>query len=407
MRVTLINQFYVPDISPTAHLSASVAEDCAKLGDEVTVIASRGGYIPDSDAVRGEREGNPRIHRVWTPQLGKSSILYRCIDYLSFYISSLWRMLRLPRQDVIISLTTPPFIVWTAVIHRLFHPRTKIVLWCMDCYPEVAERAEKLKRNGLATRLMRRMNRAIFRRLDHLVCLDTAMVELLMSQYAPGDRNLPVTVIPNWEKASFFPADVEHRPWEKSRQLGLDDQFVVLYLGNMGYGHDFATVLDAAQRLQGEPIKFLFIGGGTLLGPTTDLVKQRGLDNVIMHAYVPKEQTPNVMSVADCTLITLRDDMLGVMSPSKLHSNLAMGLPPIYVGPVKSNVDDAIERFDCGFSIRHGDVDGLTAAVRGLAEDRDRLSVMRHNARAAFDGAYCDLRTLPEFAEVIRSVSPR
>jgi colanic acid biosynthesis glycosyl transferase WcaI len=404
MRLTIVNQFYVPDISPTAHLSASLAEDRARRGDEVTVIASRGGYISDSDAVRDERERNPSIHRVWTPQLGKGNILYRCTDYLSFYISAVWKVLRLPRQDVIISLTTPPFIIWTAIFHRLLHPRTKIVLWCMDCYPEVAERAGKLRKDGLAARLMRAMNRAIFRRLDHLICLDTAMAELLMSQYSPGEKNLPVTIIPNWEQASFFPGDAEHEPWAKAGELGLDNRFVVLYLGNMGYGHDFATVLDAAEQLVDEPIIFLFIGGGSLLEPTTELVRQRGISNVIMHAYIPKDQTPGVMSVVDCTLITLRDDMLGVMSPSKLHSNLAMGLPVIYVGPVKSNVDDAIQRFDCGVSVRHGDVDGLVAAVRKFTADNDRDSAMRHKARAAFDGAYCDTQTLPQFEQVLNSL---
>ena len=46
--------------------------------------------------------------------------------------------------------------------------------------------------------------------------------------------------------------------------------------------------------------------------------------------------------------------MLGVMSPSKLHSNLAMGLPILYVGPEGGNVDEAIRRFGCGVSLRPG-----------------------------------------------------
>ena len=96
--------------------------------------------------------------------------------------------------------------------------------------------------------------------------------------------------------------------------------------------------------------------------------------------------------------------MLGVMSPSKLHSNLAMGLPVIYIGPVKSNVDDATQRFDCGVSIRHGDVDGLVAAVREFADGDDRYSTMQHKARAAFDGAYCDFQTLPQFEQVLSSL---
>ena len=43
MRLTILNQFYRPDISPTAHLSASLADHRAKAGDVVTVVTSRGG----------------------------------------------------------------------------------------------------------------------------------------------------------------------------------------------------------------------------------------------------------------------------------------------------------------------------------------------------------------------------
>ena len=83
MRLTILNQFYRPDISPTAHLSASLAEHRARSGDEVTVVASRGGYVPASaDAAEAERHANPRVYRVWTPRLGKAAVWKRNLDEL-------------------------------------------------------------------------------------------------------------------------------------------------------------------------------------------------------------------------------------------------------------------------------------------------------------------------------------
>jgi hypothetical protein len=52
MRITIINQFYPPDLSPTAHLAASLAEHRAALGDEVTVITGRAGYVPTGRSAR-------------------------------------------------------------------------------------------------------------------------------------------------------------------------------------------------------------------------------------------------------------------------------------------------------------------------------------------------------------------
>ena len=89
------------------------------------------------------------------------------------------------------------------------------------------------------------------------------------------------------------------------------------------------------------------------------------------------------------------------MSPSKLHANLAAGLPILYVGPEGSNVDAAIARFDCGVSVRSDDVDGLVAAVRRLRDDEPWRSSLAANARRAFEEAYCDTAVLPLWDEVL------
>jgi hypothetical protein len=171
---------------------------------------------------------------------------------------------------------------------------------------------------------------------------------------------------------------------------------VILYLGNTGVGHRFDTVLAAAERL-GDEVIFLFVGGGERWAELETEVAARGLVNVVFRAYVPKADTPAVMAGADLALITLHERSLGVMSPSKLHANLAAGLPVIYVGPAGSNVDEAIVRFDAGRSLREGDVDGVVQAVRDLRADRDAAA----RARAAFESAYCDDATLPLFDDLL------
>lgn len=405
MRLTILNQFYRPDISPTAHLAASLAEHRARAGDEVTAVASRGGYVPASaDADEAERQANPRIHRVWTPRLGKAAVWKRCLDYLAYYLGAAWRMVRLPRQDVIVSLTTPPFIAWAAVLHKLLHRRTRLVLWNMDCYPELAERSGALKEFGAAARVMRFFNRALFRRLDRVVCLDGAMRHLLMSQYGTPGREPGTAIIPNWEDLWFFPPDAP-RP-EPLDDPELAGKFVVLYLGNAGWGHQFETVVDAAEAMRGEAVVFLFVGGGSRWNYLREQKQQRGLDNLLLRDYIPKELTPRLMASAGCALITLRDRILGVMSPSKLHSNLAMGLPVLYVGPEASNVDEAIKQYGCGASVRHGDVTGVIAFVRGLMNDAAARAELGRKARAAFDEAYCDVRTLPQFDALLSGLAP-
>jgi colanic acid biosynthesis glycosyl transferase WcaI len=395
VRLTLLNQFYAPDISPTAQLAASLAEHRAALGDQVTVIAGRAGYL---EGLGGEAPvpgaGRVRVRRAWTPDLGRASVARRVVGYVAYLVGAAMRVVLLPRQDVIVAMTTPPFVVLLALLHRLLHRGTRVVLWSMDCYPDAAERFGELRPGGAVSRLLRRVNRAVFRRLDHLVVLDGAMAELLVSQYSAGPDRPPVAVVPNWERADAFPAAPPEERWEGWDRLPVAGRAVVLYLGNLGVGHQFATVLDAAGRL-GDEALFVFVGGGARRDELAAGVAERGLGNVVIEGYVPKSDTLAVMAGADAALITLDERSLGVMSPSKLHANLAAGLPVLYVGPAGSNVDDAIERFACGTSLREGDVDGLVAAVRSLREPE--AVAQREAARRAFEEAFCDTAALPRF----------
>ena len=407
MRITIVQQYYLPDISAVAHLVASLAEDRAQRGDEVTVLCSRGRYLSDSGAAGVQEPAGVHAERIWTPGFGKRYLLGRLVDYAVFYLLAAWKSLTLPRQDVMVLLTTPPFIGWVGVLHRLLHRKTKLILWNMDCYPEAAEQAGLLRRGSIKSRLLRALNRIFFRKLDSIVCLDQAMVDLLQTNYDLPVDNPVLTTIPNWEAAKMFARRSAADAWADAKTLPLADRFVVLYLGNAGFGHRLDGVIEVAQRVKHLPITFLFVGGGKLWPQLEAEVAERSLDNVVVHGYVPKEETLAVMANADCALITLRDEALGVMSPSKLHSQLACGIPVLYLGPQSSNVDECIQRFDCGASLRHGDVD---AAVRFLEqalealEAPDRFVRMKRQARRAFDEAYCDTQTLKQFDRLLESI---
>lgn len=439
LRITLVNQFYPPDLSPTAHLTASLAGHLAAAGHRVTVITGGEGYV-------GERSGQGRVPpdgvrvvHLWTPALGKASVAKRLSDYLSFLAGATLRLAVLRRQDVVVSLTTPPFVVVSAMAHKLLHRRTRVVLWSMDCYPDVIERlgsrtgggpvvhvdrptlrarvagvgrralrpVASLRRGGPMSRVLRAVNRWVFRRLDHVVALDEPMRDLLLDGYGSGPGRPPATVIPNWEARAEFPAAPTRAGdgrWPgDDGDPHLAGRFVVVYLGNLGYGHRVATPVTAAGLIPAdEDVRWLFVGGGARWEELAGLAATEGAaDRVLQRDYVPKERTWDVMAGAGAALILLGDDALGLMSPSKLHANLAAGLPVLYVGPEGSNVDEAITRFGCGVSIRNDDVEGLAAAVRRLRDDHAWRAELSANARRAFDEAYSDAATLPRWDTVL------
>ncbi len=393
MRLCLLNQFYAPDISPTAQLATSLIEHRAARGDECTVVCGSGGYADAEDA--RPLDPSVRVRRVWAPGLGRSSVVARGWTYTTYVLAALWTLLRMPRQDVVIAMTTPPFVYLVAMAHKLRRRDTRVILWSMDVYPEVAERLRAVSERNWLSRLLRRVNAWALPKLDSVVVLDGAMADLLVAAGAPPDR---VHIIPNWERAELYRDDVTER-WGGYDELGLRDRFVVLYLGNIGLGHRFDTVIAAAERLRDDDVTFLFVGGGPRRAELAAATEH--LPHVVLHTYVDKDVTPAVLAGADTSLICLEDRALGVMSPSKLHGSLGMGLPITYVGPAGSNIAEAITAFDCGVSVRHGDVDHLVDAIRTWRDDPDRRVRVAANARRAFEEAYCDAATLPRWDELL------
>ena len=86
----------------------------------------------------------------------------------------------------------------------------------------------------------------------------------MAAAYERGVAADRLQMITNWcDDADIRP--VAHVDNELRREWGFTDRFVVGYSGNLGRGHEVATLLDAALRLRDQPrIVFLFIAGGQM-----------------------------------------------------------------------------------------------------------------------------------------------
>jgi colanic acid biosynthesis glycosyl transferase WcaI len=408
VRLCIVNLFYPPDLAPSGHLVASLAEHRASMGDEVTVVTGTGSYVGGRDDRAPEpgrvHRAGVRVIRLWTPSLGKQSVPKRMGDYLTFLAAAVLRLARMPRQDVIVALTSPPYIVVAAVAHRLLHPRTRIILWSHDVYPDAAEAFGTIRAGGVASTILRAWKRWLLRSVDHVVAVDRAMLHRVLTGYARDGRPTG-SVIPTWEPLDLFPADSTPQPWTGYDDPAIAGRFVVLHLGNLGFGHRTDTIAEVAAR--SPEATFLFVGGGVRFAELAQEASRRRLENIVFRDYVPKELTPSVLAGAGCTFISLDDRSLGIMSPCKMNGSLAMSMPIVYAGPPGSNVDEAIATYGCGFSLRQGDVEGLTAAIERLREDPELVADLSKKARLAFEDAHCDRRGLERFDALLAEILPR
>src|SRR5229473_1329216 len=111
-RLIFLNRFFYPDHSATSQILSDLAFHLAGDGRQVDVITSQQLYDDPGACLRSHEIVNGvRVHRVRTTRRGRSALLGRGVDYLSFYVSTRRRLLSLvERGDILIAKTDPPLL---------------------------------------------------------------------------------------------------------------------------------------------------------------------------------------------------------------------------------------------------------------------------------------------------------
>lgn len=195
-----------------------------------------------------------------------------------------------------------------------------------------------------------------------------------------------IRVIPNWcddeEIQPIAPLDNPLR-----REWGLENRFVVGYSGNLGRGHEFETVLAAAERLRSDQrFCFLFIGGGNRLAELTHCVRERGLDHLFRFLpYQERRVLKLSLGVPDVHLISLRPELEGLIVPSKLYGIAAAGRPIIAIAASDGEIGRLVRRHDCGVVVEPGEGELLADMLHRLSQNSGRLAEMGRCARAMLE----------------------
>ncbi len=328
-RLLFLNRFYAPDVSATAQLLTDLAEGLAGEGHAVTVVTSRLLYEdPKARLPAREERAGVRIRRVWTSRFGRRNLLGRAVDYASFYLSATLALLAEARRgDTIVAMTDPPLVSVPAALVAALRG-CRLLLWCQDLFPEVAEAHGLAFARGPLGRLLRALRDLSFARAERIVAIHPTMAEKLRALGVPEEK---LAVVENWAPAGIRPIPHEENPLR--REWGLQGEFVVAYSGNLGRVHDPEAVIDLVRRTAGRGITWLFIGGGAGMEKLKRVVAEEKLPDVLFQPYQPRERLSESLSVADVHLVSLDPKFEGLVYPSKVYGIRAAGRPLLWLRP--------------------------------------------------------------------------
>lgn len=384
-RVVFVNRYVHPDHSATSQILSDLAISLAASGFDVWLVGSRQRYDdPSAGLPRDDRAGAITIRRVGGTRFGRTHLLGRALDYLSFYVAVGWALLGLLRfGDVVVAKTDPPLLsVMVAAAARWRGAR--LVNWLQDVFPEVAVALGEPRIPAPAARMLAWLRDRSLQTARVNVAIGERMAERLAAR-VPTAR---FVVVPNWaHEDAVRPLPLDES--ELRHRLGLVDRFVVAYSGNLGRAHDHATIFDAAVALRAhDDIVFLVIGDGSGHRALKARAEATGLHNLRFLPYQPLDRLADSMAAANAHLVSLKLELEGLIVPSKFFGVLAAARPVVFIGDPDGELARGIRAADCGRVVREGDGAALASALLELAADHHGCVAMGARGRALLDTRY-------------------
>lgn len=421
MNILLINQFYPPDIAPTGVKLHDLAKYLVSIGHRVTVLSSRGSYNGNKN-FKSEILDDVNVIRLKASNLGRATHLGKLLDYLSFFLILLVKLLVLkPRPDIVVALTTPPYLglvpvaafsIWykkdrgqKELLHSNARKRIKIVHWIMDLYPDVINAHGILKKENTIYKLLSFINKKIFMHSNTILALGPSMINRIEAYIErPGEKIIvqqsKVNIFDTFEKNTYGGLNLEWVPlWGDSDLKNLteyekqilrskygwnSDTLVLMHAGNIGLGVGLDEFMKAADRLGKEGPVWAFFGGGTRWSKVQQFKQEHKDARIELHDYAPK----SILCAADVHLVSLVSSWTGVGVPSKLQNIFSIGKPVIFVGSMESEMALWIMESGGGWVVKEGDVEGLLSAI-GEAKKSNEL-IRRGQAAREYAKKYFD-----------------
>jgi len=354
-RILILNRTFPPYFGATGRMACDLAMHLRRQGHHITVITT---------APKRKKDHAKRLDviRIPAPQVPKSGWQYYTI------LKSMEKAAKkLPPHDIVISMTDPPLQVTIAgkIAKKM---KAKHIHWAMDIYPDILPVLGK-NLHPLIYRYCKKTMTNAMKKADVIVPISKCMARYLLHQSIPKNK---MHVIENWHDPHIS-NDKNDDQLPSSPPLFDDQKFRILYAGTIGLAHEFSTLISAAVYFQktDRNIEFIFTGHGRGLADLQKSIKDNNLGNIKIIAMQRVQNLSQLMEAGDLHLITMKNDALGKLFPSKFYSACAIGRPILFVGPPQCDIAKKIMNRNCGAIIQHGESRLLINAITNYKNNPD------------------------------------
>ena len=391
MRLLLLSQYFGETRGPRFNEMTRI---WSEQGHEITVLT---GMIPSHGTEkRPEYKGKYFVHKhyervsVWRCHVSESynkNFRGRLWGYFSFVFSSLWAgLFKVNSKFDLILCTSPPLFVGITAYLLSRIKRTPYVFEVRDLWPESAIDTG-IVTNKVIIRFSYWFESQIYKKARLINVLTPAFRNTLtQNKKVPPEK---IIYIPN--AADFSMSEnvmTNFNAIEFRTKEGINDRFVITYVGAHGVANHLIQLLDTAELLRDTNVLFQLIGTGMEKPMLIDEAKKRKLENVKFLDPVPKSEVFKYILGSDMgTSVLKRTDTFKTIYSNKTFDYMACKKPILLV--IDGISRDLVESADCGIFAEPERPDDIADKIRYYLNNPNILQKQGENgyqyARKFFD----------------------
>ena len=384
LRLVVLCPHFAPELAPTGVVMTRIVTELAARGHELHVVTSLPWYRNHAIEPgwggrlwRTEKTEWGSIIRVHPfPGKSKSNLLRRAIGFLAFSYAVGIRSVHADgfpfKVDGVLAMSPPLTLGLTGWFTNIIR-RAPLVFNIQDVFPDAAIQTGAFSNKNIIT-AAKWLERVSYQRSDAVVLLSqdlrTNIANKIDTKY--HDR---LHVIPNFvDTVAITP---QHRMTNYRSELGIGDQLVVMYAGNVGFSQSLNLVTDAAANFP--EVAFVINGDGAARKKLQEDCAQ--LTNVYFGDYQPIERLSEVLATGDIHLVPLRIGLASVSVPSKSYSILAAGRPMLAAIDLNTEIPNMLQQSGAGVAVEPDNSPAFIEALARLVSNRNQLHEMGANGR--------------------------
>lgn len=376
MRILIVTQYFYPESLRINDIAKSLVDN----GHEVTVLTGLPNY-PSGVVERKYRFAKNRreiidgieVIRTWVAPRGKT-IVGLVLNYTTFAIFASLRVFFLRKDyDVVYVYQLSPV---TSAIPALIYKKLtgkKILLYCLDLWPESVLIAGQLKKSSLRYRFINMISLSIYQKVDRILVSTEAFATHIARVHRISQDKF--AYLPQYEPNEKIYLNLPVKNHNKNRHVH------ITLMGTVNAAQDIEKIIMAIDKLRDQgQIVWHIVGGGSCKAKAKEMARRMELKNVTFYGQAQISLITKIFEKTNVFIVSLKSEQdIPDGLPGRIQTFMASGRA--IIGMINGSSRDIITKSKTGLAGPSGDYSMLAENIRKFVNQDESKEKFGLNGR--------------------------